>query len=209
MSDDRFTDHIPAIVGAACGTVAASVGASFLGVAGTFAGLALGSVITGTAAWFIERWVRRGRALAAAKAKAIRERGGLPLNEHETQIIKAIEDKKQGRGIHWRVIAGIAGFTLLLSVVAIGSWELASGRTVDRIVRPPAPTSQQPTLPPSHAPSSPRPSPSPTFSPSLSPSPSPSLSPSVSPSAQIIPSTSPPASPSLSVTPSVASPSAS
>ena len=60
--------------------VTAAVASSYLpfGTAGTLIGLAAGSVITGTAAWYIERLIRRSADITRMKAKVFRQRGRPP-----------------------------------------------------------------------------------------------------------------------------------
>jgi len=198
VADDSFAAHLPALTGSVLGTVASGLVGSYIGIGGTAIGLAAGSVIFGIVSWFIERWVRAGNALAKAKAEAVRQRGGRPLNQHETQIITAISNQKHRRPLRWKLIGSLAAATAVITVAVFVAASLVARKPVSAIVSPPAvsPTSAPATVPasPSHArsaspsasPTLTSPSPSsvssPESSPSVSASPSVSLSPSVSPS---------------------------
>jgi hypothetical protein len=199
--NDGFLDHIPALIAAALGAVGTSIGLSYFGVAGTLAGLTVGTILTGAVAWWAERLIRRASARAKALAEA-RRRKGAPLSATETSLIQAVSDEQHKRRYRppWQAVAlGLASvFAVagaLLVVIA-----LSAGRPVGAIVRPPAAVHTHTHTPP---PSSPTPGPSrsssTTFStppPSPSPSPSPDLTPDPSPSVATLspsPSATPPA----------------
>ena len=178
----RFTQHIPALAASAGGTLILAVAASYLGPLGTVGGMAAGSIVSGTAAWWIERALRRSADLAKAKAKAVRARGGRPLTAHETQVITAIVHKRH-RHRNWTPLAGIAAGALIIAAGTITMWEIAAARPVAAIVQhrpghgltiggqvgPPVPRAAPATSP------APTPSPDPTAttgSPTPSPGPS-------------------------------------
>ena len=72
---ETFRSHLPAIVAATTGTVLAAILGSLIGAAGSIAGMMIGSLASGTCAWWAERGIRRSAPLAAARAEAIRGRG--------------------------------------------------------------------------------------------------------------------------------------
>src|SRR5690348_6022867 len=71
---ETFRSHLPKIVAATVGTVLATVLGSLMGSAGTIAGMTLGSMASGTFAWWTKRGIRRSTAMAAARAEALRGR---------------------------------------------------------------------------------------------------------------------------------------
>jgi hypothetical protein len=189
----RFTAHVPALAASAGGTVLAAVAASYLGPLGTIGGMLAGSILSGSAAWWIERALRRSTDLARAKAKAVRQRGGRPLTEHETQVITAIvHDRHRHR--HWKPLAGIAAGALIIAAGTITMWEIAAGRPVAAIVQDKPGhglTLQGGTTVPQRAAAAPSPTPTPspsltTLTPSPAPTPTPTMAvtgPVISPSA--------------------------
>jgi hypothetical protein len=50
---EKFTAHLPAVLGATAATVAATLGTSFLGFAGTLIGVVAASLVTGGGAWWV------------------------------------------------------------------------------------------------------------------------------------------------------------
>lgn len=141
-SNDGFLDHLPAIIAAALGAVGTSVGLSYFGVAGTLLGLILGTLVTGTIAWYAERLIRRGQERARAVAEA-RKRKGAPLTDTETQYIHAVADERHKRRwgrIPWQVAALGGGAVLGLAGLVLVVIALSVGRPVGAIVRPPVHT---------------------------------------------------------------------
>lgn len=218
---EKFSSHVPAMAGATAATVAATLGTSFLGVAGTLTGVVAASLITGGGAWWVERWVRRGAAKARALEEA-RRRKGRPLRPEETQFIAAVSNEQQDRinrvkGIPWRLAGMSAGVVLLAATAVILFIELGTGKPVSAVVQgKPASGLLTPVTPASTPASSPSATPaattpSATPSPSVSPPASPSVSPGTpsatfSPTAttappSVIPATTPAVSPSLTPPP--------
>ncbi len=208
-ADDKFKDHIFTVLAAGCGTVGAAVAGSFLGTGGTLIGMFLGSALSGTGAYWAERTLRRGKAIAAAKTKAVRERGGRPLTIHETQIVSAEAIAKYERAHtsrtyrrRWyrRPVVAMSALGLALGLVAVGAWELAAARSLSDITNPaPAPA---PTVTITHNTTINRPrrhTPAPTLTPTLTPTPT--TSPTLTP-ASVEPSTSPPPTDTPSPSPS-------
>ena len=209
-ADDKFTNHILTVLAAACGTVGAAVAGSFLGTGGTLGGMFIGSALSGTAAYWVERTMRRAKAITAAKARAVRERGGRPLTVHETQIVSAEAIARYERAHTSRIyrrrwyrrpVVTMSALGLALGLVAVGTWELAAARSISDITNP-APSSSAPapkvtptvtitrhtviTRPRRHSTAPVTPSPvitTPTPSAEPSTSPPPTGSPSASPSA--------------------------
>jgi hypothetical protein len=149
MTDDQdssprqFAAHLPAIGAAAAGAVFAALLGSFLGTAGTIAGMAIGSLASGTTSWWAERGIQRAHAITRARAEAVR-RAGRPLAPHETQIIDADAiaaqeklDRREGRRRHrhlgaWGVIVlgALAGCILAVTLV-----EHAAGKPLSYVVQ--------------------------------------------------------------------------
>src|SRR5260370_30988738 len=69
---ETFRSHLPAIAAATTGTMLAAILGSLIGAAGTIAGMAIGSLASGTFSWWAERGIRRSAALATARAEFIR-----------------------------------------------------------------------------------------------------------------------------------------
>ena len=61
---------------ATAGAVLATVLGSYMGIAGTITGIALGSLVSGTISWWLERVIRRSAAKAEAQASAVRAWAG-------------------------------------------------------------------------------------------------------------------------------------
>jgi len=213
----RFTQHIPALAASAGGTLVLAVAASYLGPLGTVGGMVAGSMVSGTAAWWIERALRRSADLAKAKAKAVRARGGRPLTAHETQVITAIVHKRHRRR-NWKPLAGIAAGALIIAAGTITMWEIAAGRPVAAIVThrqghgltlrggtTTAPQRATPSLPPTPTPTpsltADAPSPAPVPTPTMAAT-GPVISPSAVPTATSAgPTTGPPATSQPGATP--------
>lgn len=191
---EKFSAHLPAVLGATTATVGASLGTSYLGWAGTLTGLIAASLLTGGGAWWVERWYRRWAAKTRALAEA-RKRKGRPLSPDETSFIAAVSDEREKRadraaGIPWRLAGMSAGVVLLATAAVILFIELGTGKPVSAVVQgkpahgllaPVGPSSEpSPSPSPTTGPASTPPvvaSPSASLTPSLSPSPSPSVSP--------------------------------
>jgi hypothetical protein len=203
---EKFTAHLPAVLGATAATVAATLGTSFLGFAGTLIGVVAASLVTGGGAWWVERAIRGSTARARALAEA-RRRKGRELSPEETHFIAAVADerhKRANRGVPWALAGMSAGVVLLAATAVILFIELGTGKPVSAVVQGHrahgllAPVTPSPSFTPSA-----RPSPSVSLTPSLSPSTSLPVSPGSS-SATTAPAatTAPPsASPSPSPTP--------
>lgn len=180
---EKFTAHLPAMLGATAATVAATLGTSFLGFAGTLIGVVAGSLIIGGGSWWAERAIRGSTARARALAEA-RRRKGRELSPEETHFIAAVageRHKQAHRGIPWALAGMSAGVVLLATVAVILFIELGTGKPVSAVVQGHrahgllAPVTPSPSLTPSA-----QPSPSASLTPSLSPSPSPTVSPGTS-----------------------------
>jgi hypothetical protein len=209
---------------ATAATVAATLGTSFLGVAGTLTGVVAASLITGGGAWWFERWLRRWTAKTRALAEA-RRRKGRPLRPEETHFIAAVSNEQQDqtnrvRGIPWRLAGASAGVVLLAAVAVILFIELGTGKPVSAVVQgkpasgllaPVSTPEPSQTFTPAPKSTPAAKSPSATPSPSVSPSASPSVSPgtpSATPSPavttappSVIPATTPAVTPSLTPSP--------
>jgi hypothetical protein len=208
QQQEKFTAHLPAVLGATAATVAATLGTSFLGYAGTLIGVVAGSLIIGGGSWWAERAIRGSTARARALAEA-RRRKGRELSPEETHFIAAVADerhKRANRGVPWALAGMSAGVVLLAATAVILFIELGTGKPVSAVVQGHRAHGLLAPVAPSPEPSftrSARPSPSPSLTPSLSPSTTLPVSPG-SPSATTAPAatTAPPsASPSPSPAP--------
>jgi hypothetical protein len=191
MADaERFSTHLPTLAATAAGTVLATISGGYLGIAGTMTGLVGGTFVTGAAAWWIDRGLRRSAALAKAKAAAVRRRGR-PLTDAETVQLAAIVDASEARlprVIPWRLIGISSAAAVIAGLGTITGLEVAYGNPVSAVVQqPPTLTGPQPT--PAAGPVMPSPAAARSASPSVSApaSASLSLSPSAAPSATASP----------------------
>lgn len=220
MADDKFRAHIPSLIASAGGTVLAALAGSYLGIAGTFLGLLGGSAVSGTASWWIDRWLRKSAEKAKAKAN-FRKRHGREPNAEETQVIAAVAEMqmnvKHSRGIPWKMISIISSSALCIALLGIIVIEIIANRTPAQVFQghgvtlsgtgattapayTPPPSAPASTFTPPARFTHPTPSPS-----SITPSPTPSITvtptvtPSVTPSGTSSPLTpiSPTTSPSL------------
>jgi hypothetical protein len=188
----------------------AFIAGNYLGVVGTVFGLVIGSIISGTAAFFFERFQRRAAKLAKMKAAAIRRKGS-DLNLEETAHIQAIVDHDVfgPQKDRWRKAAQVIGLSVAVALVFGAVFVVVASLTSKAIsgtaplVQPPSPqptvtvTTSHPVVTPTTiittVPSSPHvhthipvpaPTPDPTVTPASIPpaSPSTSLAPSQTPS---------------------------
>lgn len=135
-SPRQFVSHIPAIAAGSCGAVCAALLGSFLGTAGTMLGMAIGSVASGTVAWWAERGFRRANAAAKAQAKAVQHLGR-PLHEHETQVIAKVAEQTVNHKFswkRWRPLAVILVSVLVGCVLVVTLVERAVGEPLTSVV---------------------------------------------------------------------------
>src|SRR5260370_22880247 len=186
---------LPAIAAATGGTVLAAVLGSLVGIAGTVAGMAIGSLVSGTSSWWAERGIRRSAAIAAVRADAIRARGR-PLRPDEdaavTRVFAAVHDRARPRR-RWAAPAALAAAALIGCAVTVTLLEQAAGKPLSALVQgqpghgttlgggdsggppparpapPPPPSTTPPPTPPASS-ATPRPATSP---PAARPAPSP------------------------------------
>lgn len=187
--------HVAASVG---GTVAVSFIMSFLGNAGTLAGLVVGSMLSTTFPTVLEHFGAKGSSAVTRRYKQLRARD-IPA---QTAMIMARREEadRHRRLFRWQPLALTGGLVLILGAGAITVAEASAGKPVSDIVQgkpghgytfhtdpvytpPPTPTAPLTTIPASStpAPSSTTPSPSPDVSPDGTPPPvlpSPDTSPS-------------------------------
>lgn len=200
MSEDTFTSHLPTVLAAAAGAVAAAVLGSFLGTAGTMTGLAIGSLASGTLSWWGERGIRRAAAVARAKADAS-HRARRELHPDETAVITRVisEQHKPGKlREHWRRIALLALAAALIGGIVLTVVYLAAGKPLAQVVNAPAPARPSPTAPVTTG------SAQPTSTPDYTPT---TAAPTTSAPATATPTTSAPAAtPTQSPTPATTAP---
>jgi hypothetical protein len=134
---ETFRDHLPAIVGAAGGTLIVTVLGSWLGNTGTLIGVALGSLGSGTLSWWAERGIRRARAAAAAaagKAEAARVKGRQPHPAGDAAITRPAHDRTR-RNRRWATPVGIVLAAFLGCAIPLTIFEHAAGKPVSAVVR--------------------------------------------------------------------------
>jgi hypothetical protein len=132
---ERFRTHIPALVGAAIGTVLAATLGSLAGIAGTTAGLVGGSLISGCATWWIERGIRRGKDIATAKTQFTRRNGRNPGSYETVSLAAAVDDRARCRGVPYKAIGYTAAVIFGLALTTIIVIELGQGRSPAAIVQ--------------------------------------------------------------------------
>ena len=145
---ETFRSHLPAIVAATTGTVLAATLGSLIGAAGTIAGMVIGSLASGTAAWWAERGIRRSTALAAARAEAIRGRGRQLHTGEDAAVTRAAAGPQDtaavapsAPGRHGRPRSRWAGPAALIAAAFIGCaivvtlLEGAAGKPLSAVVQ--------------------------------------------------------------------------
>ena len=132
---ESFRSHLPAIAAATAGTLLATILGSFIGVAGTLAGITTGSLLSGTISWWTERGLRRSAAVAAARAEAIRTRGR-PLHPDEDAVVAhAAAHTRDRRHRRW---AGPVAFIVVAFIgcaVPLTLLEHATGKPLSAVVQ--------------------------------------------------------------------------
>ena len=132
---ETFRDHLPAIVGAAGGTIIVTVLGSWLGNTGTLIGVALGSLGSGTLSWWAERGIRRARAAAAAgKAEAARVKGRQPHPAGDAAITRPAHDRTR-RNRRWATPVGIVLAAFLGCAIPLTIFEHAAGKPISAVTR--------------------------------------------------------------------------
>ena len=141
---ESFRSHLPAIVAATTGTVLAAILGSLIGAAGTIAGMVIGSLASGTCAWWAERGIRRSAALAAARAEVIRARSH-PLHPGEDAAVtrdtavtrdNAAAPGRNGRpGGRWAGPAAFIAAAFIGCAVVVTLLEGAAGKPLSAVVQ--------------------------------------------------------------------------
>ncbi|MFD1859926.1 hypothetical protein EHW97_11625 [Aeromicrobium camelliae] len=142
--------------------------ASWLGVAGTLIGAAVGSVVAGLATTLysasLQRGIERSKTLLVTEQGSVVE-GASGGEESVVEAESVTEDHPEPRSdwkallarVNWKTVALVSAATLLIAVAVIGAYEVVSGRSYgnesnSRIVptsvsRDGGPTPQGPTAP--------------------------------------------------------------
>jgi hypothetical protein len=139
---ESFRSHLPAVLAATTGTVLAAILGSLIGAAGTITGMVIGSLASGTSAWWAERGIRRSAALAVARAEAIRVRGR-PLHLGEdaevTRAAATVAAAAPGRNGHPRrrwvgpaafIVAAFIGCAIVVTLL-----ESAAGKPLSAVIQ--------------------------------------------------------------------------
>ena len=137
VQPETFRDHLPAIVGAAGGTLIVTVLGSWLGNTGTLIGVALGSLGSGTLSWWAERGIRRARAAAAAaaqKAEAARVRDRQPHPAADAASTRPAHDRTR-RNRRWATPVGIVLAAFLGCAIPLTIFEHAAGKPISAVIR--------------------------------------------------------------------------
>jgi len=134
---ETFRDHLPAILGAAGGTLIVTVLASWLGNAGTLIGVALGSLGSGTLSWWAERGIRRARAATAAaaqKVEAVRVKDHQPHPAGDAAITRPAHHRTR-RNRRWATPVGIVLAAFLGCAIPLTIFEHAAGKPISAVTR--------------------------------------------------------------------------
>jgi hypothetical protein len=217
------------VVASALAAVTAAVLSGAFGVAGTFIGAAVASVVASVGSTLylasLHTTHERLRRIAARQAFLFGQTAGSPAPTAQTALPaepsrwSQLRWSEMRRGLpavrgRWIAVIGLAAVVFALAVAVLTGIEAStnrpvssllggthgSGTSIGQTVNPPAPTST-----PTHKPSStvtPRPSATPSSRPTVAPSPSASASASPSAPASSTPGASDTPAPSASVTPS-------
>lgn len=214
MADVDLKAKIPALGIGAAATVVASITMSKFGNHGTYAGLAVGSVVSGGYSALFEK----GAHLTQQKAKSLRQRPNETAAEHTARIqrVRVRQDRERKRKFGLGAVAAV--MVAASSVACITAVEAVAHKPVSAIVNhqkasgfsvfddTPAQQPSSPAVSPTVLPSTPTPAPSTvTPSPTVSASPTPDVSPSgtVTPTVAPTPSIT---TPEITPTPSLTSP---
>jgi len=130
---ETFRDHLPAILGAAGGTITVTVLGSWLGNTGTLVGIALGSLGSGTLSWWAERGIRRARA-AAEKAGAARVKDRQPHPAGDAAITRSAHDRTRRRR-RWATPVGIVLAAFLGCAIPLTIFEHAAGKPISAVIQ--------------------------------------------------------------------------
>jgi uncharacterized protein YqgV (UPF0045/DUF77 family) len=109
------------VAGALAAVTAAAVG-STLGVAGTFIGAAVASVIATVGSAFYSAWLRRGREVVLRTAKVGTQR--LPVAVPVQRLRPRLAD------LPWKSMAAVTAASLLLGVAVLTAVEVVAGQRV-------------------------------------------------------------------------------
>ncbi|RLV55841.1 hypothetical protein D9V41_07975 [Aeromicrobium phragmitis] len=190
--------------------------ASWLGVAGTLIGAAVGSVVAGTASTLysasLQRGIERSKTLLVTEQGSVVE--GASQGEESVVEADAVADDDPATAsdraallsrVNWKTVALVSVATLLIAVAVIGAYEVVSGRSFgnesnSRIV-PSSVTRDGDATP--QGPDAPAPTPTTTTGPD-DPDPGPTPTPSVTPSQE--PTAEAPEAPTPAPTPGESSP---
>ena len=204
---EHLRDKIPAIVAAAAATVTAAILGSFLGTAGTLAGMALASLVSGTLTHLFQQGILRSRSTARARLERYKKshlQGVISQGEYE----RLYRPREQPRPFRWKTAALLSAVVLVVSLGVVTTVEFLARKPLSDVVQgrrgsglsvTGGGSQQQPQLPatpsPSYVPTpsvepsasisateTPSSSPSPSASSSSSPGPSPGPGATVSPS---------------------------
>ncbi len=110
--------------------------ASWLGVAGTLIGAAVGSVVAGIATALyrssLERGVQRSKTLLTEQGSVVERPGDdAAAADHESEVAaadgSAVSWKDRLQRLNWRSVALVSGAALVAAIVIIGVYEVATG----------------------------------------------------------------------------------
>lgn len=114
--------------------------ASWLGVAGTLIGAAVGSIVAGTASTLYSASLQRG--IERSKTLLVTEQGSIVegASGGEDSVVEAesvADDQPEPRSswrallarVNWKTVALVSAATLLIAVAVIGAYEVVSGKS--------------------------------------------------------------------------------
>lgn len=114
--------------------------ASWLGVAGTLIGAAVGSIVAGIASTLysasLQRGIERSKTLLVTEQGSVVE-GAAEGEESTVEAQAVIDDEPAPRSnwktllarVNWKTVALVSATTLLVAIAAIGAYEVISGRS--------------------------------------------------------------------------------
>jgi hypothetical protein len=143
---ETFRSHLPAMAGSALGILlSATLGSHLFGPKGTALALIGGSLVSGTAAWWGERVIRRSHEVAKARLEAVKARGQA-LSPEETQLIEQVARSHfnwRFRGIHYRTIALLTFAPLAVAILVVFGLDQLGARSVATLTPQPRATVTQ------------------------------------------------------------------
>ena len=129
----KLRSKTPVIAAQVGATLTVTVALSFLGVAGTMAGLVAGTLISQVSAFFYEQWVVRAHARARRHVAQYRARR-VPGQAHGWDDYYRPPASRRRVSVPYRAMAATGIIVLVLSAATIIAVELAAARPLSAVV---------------------------------------------------------------------------